>query len=136
MIRGLQKLAILSLTGGVVILLLCSCPAPNYMDLLTGGDVKFWDFGKHSTILVSFNKKTQRIRYYDDHLNIYNINENDSLSQGLFFKIEGDTIFTSWIVRQDTMPIDYVRIRSISKRKMCLNDYFPIYLFHHPLQKK
>lgn len=135
-IMSTRKHANLSLMVGYAILLLSSCHAQNYMDLLTGGDVKYWDFGKGSTMLVSFDKKTQRIRYYDDHLKIYNINESDSLSQGKFFKLEGDTIYTSWIVRQDTISIKNIKIISISKRKLHLNSWGSLYLFHHPLRKK
>lgn len=136
LIMSIRKHANLSLMVGYAILLLSSCHAQNYMDLLTGGDVKYWDFGKGSTMLVSFDKKTQRIRYYDDHLKIYNINESDSLSQGKFFKLEGDTIYTSWIVRQDTICVETLDIISISKRKLHLKSWGSLYLYCHHLPKK
>lgn len=63
-----------------------SCGSESYLDLLTGGSIRYWQYKEHKDSYVSFDKRTQRRLLYDANLKIFYIN----LSKGQYFKIEAN----------------------------------------------
>lgn len=119
-------------------LLSVSCQQQSYTDLLTGGDVKCWKYVKY-TSYITFNKKTQRALEYDENLKVSYMNAQDWISKGQFFRIKGNTIFRSWILDQDTFPVDTITIVSISSKRLALRFYKDggvVELIHYPMKKK
>lgn len=104
----------------IFILTLFSCHPPSYMDLLTGGDVKYWSVGEPLRYYRSFNQNTHRVLDYDEDFKVSYMNGMDYLSRGQFFKIEGNKILRSWAIRCDTFPIDTFIIVCISKKRLVL----------------
>lgn len=115
-----HKHIVIALMMGAICWLALSCQNQTYMDMLTNGDIKYWNFGKGSTMYMSFNKNTKRLLYLDNKFERYYLSDKDSISQGQLFKTEGDIIVTSWVVGNDTLPLDSIEIVSISKRKLVL----------------
>lgn len=96
-----------------------SCKSDSYLDLLTGGSIRYWQLPERR-FYFSFDKRTQRRLEYDTALNISYYNGLDLLSRGQCFKIVGNRVFLSWAVDGDTIPIDTFDILKINNRKLFL----------------
>ncbi len=121
-VYGIQKnnLHIIILISFIMMLInICaSCRQAYNISTLTNDSIKYWKYGKYSSYYMSFNKNSQRVLLYDDEFNIQYLNGFDLLAGGQFFKLCGNKIIRSWAFRGDTVPIDTIKIVSLSKRKM------------------
>lgn len=111
------------LFAAIFILSIFSCQSSSYMDLLTGGDVKYWSVGEPLRYYRSFSQNTHRVLDYDEDFKVSYMNGMDYLSRGQFFKIEGNKILRSWAIRRDTFPVDTFIIVYISKKRLVLFKY-------------
>lgn len=100
-------------------LLSISCQQQSYGYYLTGNDEKCWKFVNAPSYLV-FNKKTERVLEYDENFKATYINAQDWISKGQYFRIKGNAIYRSWVLGQDTVPVDTVTIISISSKRLAL----------------
>lgn len=128
-----------NLFASVFVLLFFSCHSQSYIDLLTGGGIKYWSFCGNYTSYLSFNKQTHRIFYYADDLEVSYSNGAEYLAKGKYFRIEGDEIFRSWALTKDTIPIDTIRIVAISRKYLVLHmrpSSYPVTLRHYPNPQK
>lgn len=121
-------------------LLSVSCQQKPYLELLTGGDMKYWKFPEYP-LYLTFNKKTQRMLYYDENFKESYMNVQDFISKGQFFRIKGDTIFRSWVfdTYHDTIPVDTLMIVSISSKRLVLRfckDCGGVKLIHYSPKKR
>ena len=102
-------------------LLSVSCQQKLYLELLTGGDMKFWKSVEYSWY-ITFNKKTQRMLYYDENFKESYMNVQDFISKGQFFRIKGDTIFGSWVFDKYhyTIPVETLKRVPISSKRLAV----------------
>lgn len=104
----------------ILLHLLVSCTSNSYIDLLTGGNISYWQYIKHKDYYMSFNKKTRRILEYDANLKVDYDNALDLLSNGRHFKISGNHVTTYWKVHGYKIPVDTFDILEINDHKMVL----------------
>lgn len=114
-----------------------SCSSESYLDLLTGGGKRYWQYKEHKDSYVSFDKITQRRLLHDENLKIFYINGLDYLSKGQYFKIEGNRVMISWVFRGDTIPLDTFKILKINNRKLVLQwtKSYPVTLIKYHRKK-
>ena len=51
--------------------LFVSCKSNSYLDLLTGGSIRYWQFLEHKDYYLSFEKQTRRVLDYEVNLKNY-----------------------------------------------------------------
>ena len=66
---------------------LVSCKSNSYIDLLTGGRIRYWQFLEHKDYYMSFEKQTRRILEYDANLNVKYGSCMEILSKGRVIKL-------------------------------------------------
>lgn len=120
--KGNKPLALKGyLFAAIFILSIFSCQSSSYMDLLTGGDVKYWGYGNPPMqYYLCFNKNTRRTLDYDENLKGAYRGGMDALGKGKFFKIEGNNIMRSWVTRYGTKPADTIKIVYLSKKRFVM----------------
>ena len=65
-----------------MVITLASCRTRSYLELLTGGKVRYW-LSPTKTFLMSFNKETRRCLYYTtEDFKIFYLNGLDVMSNG------------------------------------------------------
>lgn len=94
-----------------------SCNSESYLDLLTGGSIRYWQLPERR-FYFSFDKRKRRRVEYDTALNVNYYSGLDFLSKGQCFKLKGNRVFLSWKVRGYTIPIDTFDILEISNQKL------------------
>ena len=100
-----------------LLLVFVSCKSNSYLNLLTGGSIRYWQLPE-MRFYFSFDKRTHRRLEYDTLLNISYNNGLEVLSKGQCFKLKGNRVFLSWKVRGYTIPIDTFDILEISNQKL------------------
>lgn len=103
----------------ILLLSFVSCMSESYLDLLTGGSIRYWQL-QERRFYFSFDKRTQRRLEYDTALNVSYDNGLDLLSKGQYFRLVGNRVFLSWVVQGDTIPIDTFDILKINHHKLSL----------------
>ncbi len=109
-----------------LLLLLVSCKSNSYLDLLTGGSIRYWQYLKHKDYYMSFNKRTHRILEYDANLKVDYDNGLDLLSKGRHFKISGNRVTTCWKVHGYKIPVDTFDIIEVNDHKLVLKWTFGV----------
>ena len=75
---------------------LSSCKSNSYLDILTGGSIRFWQDYPDKDYYMSFDKRTRRIKTYDSNLKRIYGNCLEIGTKGMYFRISGTRVFTSW----------------------------------------
>ena len=75
---------------------LSSCKSNSYLDILTGGSIRYWQYLEHKDYYMSFDKRTRRIKTYDSNLKRIYGNCLEIGTKGMYFRISGTRVFTSW----------------------------------------
>lgn len=101
----------------ILLFLFVSCNSESYLDLLTGGSIRYWQLPERR-FYFSFDKRSRRRLEYDTLLNISYNNGLEVLSKGQYFKIHGNRVFLSWKARGYTIPIDTFDILEISNQNL------------------
>ncbi len=106
--------------------LFVSCKSNSYLDLLTGGRIRYWQFLEHKDYYMSFEKQTRRILEYDANLNVKYGSCMEILSKGRYFKISGNRITTYWKYKGYKTPADTFDILEINDHKLVLKWTFGV----------
>lgn len=104
----------------ILIFLLVSCRSNSYIDLLTGGSIRYWQFNEHKDYYMSFEKRTRRILDYEANFKIFYWNGLDLISKGRQFKISGNRVTTRWKVHGYKIPVDTFDILEINDHRFVL----------------
>ena len=75
---------------------LSSCKSNSYLDILTGGSIRFWQDYPDKDYYMSFDKRTRRIKTYDSNLKRIYGKCLEIGTKGMYFRISGTRVFTSW----------------------------------------
>ena len=100
--------------------LFVSCKSNSYLDLLTGGSIRYWQFLEHKDYYLSFEKQTRRVLDYEVNLKKLYWNGLDLISKGRHFKISGNRVTTSWKVHGYRIPVDTFDILEVNDQKLVL----------------
>ena len=100
-----------------LLLLFVSCNSESYLDLLTGGSIRYWQLPERG-FYFSFDKRKRRRVEYDTALNVNYYSGLDFLSKGQYFRLEGNRVFLSLVYNGDTVPVDTFDILKISNQKL------------------
>ena len=120
MVRNKKRKILLACLSCLMVITLASCRTRSYLELLTGGKVRYW-LSPTKTFLMSFNKETRRCLYYTtEDFKIFYLNGLDVMSNGEYFKIIHDKVYRSWIIHGDTIPTDSFQIKSISNNELVI----------------
>ena len=104
----------------ILVLFFVSCKSESYLDLLTGGSIRYWQYLEHKDYYMSFEKRTRRVLDCDANLKADYLNGLDLLSKGRHFKISGNRVTTWWKVHGYKIPVDTFDILEIDDHKMVL----------------
>lgn len=100
--------------------LFVSCKSNSYIDLLTGGSIRYWQFLEHKDYYLSFEKQTRRVLDYEVNLKKLYWNGLDLISKGRHFKISGNRVTTCWKVHGYRIPVDTFDILEVNDQKLVL----------------
>ena len=100
--------------------LFVSCKSNSYLDLLTGGSIRYWQFLEHKDYYLSFEKQTRRVLDYEVNLKKLYWNGLDLISKGRHFKISGNRVTTYWKVHGYRIPVDTFDILEVNDQKLVL----------------
>ncbi len=106
--------------------LFVSCKSNSYLDLLTGGSIRYWQFLEHKDYYTSFEKRTRRILEYDKNLKVVYDNGREFLSKGRIFKISGNRVTTYLKVLGHKTPADTFDIMEANDHKLVLKWTFGV----------
>ncbi len=101
----------------ILSLLIVSCKSESYLDLLTGGSIRYWQLPERR-FYFSFDKRTRRRVEYDKALNVSYDNGLAYLSKGEYFRIVGNRVFLSLVYDGDTVTVDTFDILKINNQKL------------------
>lgn len=101
-------------------LLFVSCKSNSYIDLLTGGSIRYWQYLEHKDYYLSFNKRTRRVLEYDANLKVDYWNALELISKGRHFKISGNRVTMWWKVHGYKIPVDTFDILEVNDHKLVL----------------
>lgn len=101
----------------ILSLLIVSCKSESYLDLLTGGSIRYWQLPERR-FYFSFDKRTRRRMEYDKALNVSYDNGLAYLSKGEYFRIVGNRVFLSLVYDGDTVTVDTFDILKINNQKL------------------
>ena len=104
----------------IFLLLFVSCKSNSYIDLLTGGSIRYWQFLEHKDYYLSFEKQTRRVLDYEVNLKKLYWNGLDLISKGRHFKISGNRVTTCWKVHGYRIPVDTFDILEVNDQKLVL----------------
>ncbi len=110
----------------ILLLLLVSCKSNSYLDLLTGKNIRYWQFLQHKDSYMSFEKRTRRILEYDANLKVDYGTSLELISKGRYFKISGNRITTYWKYKGYKTPADTFDILEINDHKLVLKWTFGV----------
>lgn len=100
----------------VFVLAIYSCKSVSYIDMLTGGSVRYWQNTKYKDNFISFDKEDMKTADYEGNyllpLNVY-----DAVN-GTDFKVEGNSIVRYW--KKIPAVVDTIKIVKLTNRKMVL----------------
>lgn len=105
---------------------LVSCKSNSYIDLLTGGRIRYWQFLEHKDYYMSFEKRTRRILEYDANLKVKYGSCMEILSKGRYFKISGNRITTYWKYKGYKTPADTFDILEANDQELVLKWTFGV----------
>ena len=100
--------------------LFVSCKSNSYLDLLTGGSIRYWQFLEHKDYYLSFEKQTRRVLDYEVNLKKLYWNGLDLISKGRHFKISGNRVTTCWKVHGYRIAVDTFDILEVNDQKLVL----------------
>lgn len=103
-----------------LLLLFMSCKSNSYLDLLTGGSIRYWQYLEHKDCYMSFEKRTHRILEYDANFKVKYGSCMELLSKGGYFKISDNRITTYWKYKGYKVPADTFDVLKINDYKMVL----------------
>ena len=104
----------------ILLLLLVSCKSNSYIDLLTGGSIRYWQYLEHKDYYMSFDKRTHRILRNGTNLKVYYLGPLELMSKGRHFKITGNRVTTCWKVHGYRIPVDTFDILEVTDHKLVL----------------
>lgn len=104
----------------ILILLFVSCKSNSYLDFLTGGKIRYWQYLEYKDHYMSFERRTRRILRYDANLKVYYLGGLELISRGRQFKISGNRVTTRWKVHGYKIPVDTFDILEINDHKLVL----------------
>ena len=99
---------------------LSSCKSNSYIDLLTGKNIRYWQFLRHKDSYMSFEKRTRRILEYDANLKVDYGTSLELISKGRYFRISGNRVTTHWKVHGYKIPVDTFDILEVTDHKLVL----------------
>lgn len=103
-----------------------SCKSNSYLDLLTGGNIRYWQFLEHKDSYMSFDKRTRRLLEYGANLKVDYWNGLDIISKGRYFRISGNRVTTCWKVHGYKVPMDTFDILEANEQKLVLKWTFGV----------
>lgn len=104
----------------ILVLFFVSCKSESYLDLLTGGSIRYWQFVRHEDSYMSFEKRTRRVLDYETNLKIFYWNGLDMISKGRHFRISGNRVTTYWKVQGYKIPVDTFDILKLNDHELVL----------------
>ena len=104
----------------ILSLFLVSCKSNSYIDLLTGGSIRYWQYLEHKYYYMSFDKQTHRILRNGANLKVYYLGPLELMSKGRHFKITGNRVTTCWKVHGYKIPVDTFDILEVNDQKLVL----------------
>lgn len=104
----------------IFLLLFVSCKSNSYIDLLTGGSIRYWQYLEHKDYYMSFDKRTHRILRNGTNLKVYYLGPLELMSKGRHFKITGNRVTTCWKVHGYRIPVDTFDILEVNDQKLVL----------------
>lgn len=110
----------------ILLLLLVSCKSNSYLDLLTGKNIRYWQFLQYKDSYMSFEKRTRRILEYDANLKVDYGTSLELISKGRYFRISGNRITTYWKYKGYKTPADTFDILEINDHKLVLKWTFGV----------
>ena len=105
---------------------LSSCKSNSYIDLLTGGSIRYWQFLRYKDNYMSFEKRTRRILEYNANLKVDYSGPLELLSKGRYFKISGNRITTYWKYKVYKIPVDTFDILEANDQELVLKWTFGV----------
>ena len=99
---------------------LSSCKSNSYIDLLTGGSIRYWQYLEHKDCYMSFDKRTRKILEYDANLKVYYLGPLELMSKGKHFKVSGNRVTTCWKVHGYKIPVDTFDILEVNDHRFVL----------------
>lgn len=104
----------------ILLLLFVSCKSNSYLDLLTGGSIRYWQYLEHKDCYMSFDKRTRKILEYDANLKVYYLGPLELMSKGKHFKVSGNRVTTCWKVHGYKIPVDTFDILEVNDHRFVL----------------
>lgn len=122
----------------ILLLLFVSCKSNSYLDLLTGGSIRYWQYLEHKDYYMSFEKRTRRILRNNANLKVYYLGSLELISKGRHFRISGNRVTTYWKVHGYKIPVDTFYILEISDHRFVLKypDGDPVTLIRYNKNEK
>lgn len=104
----------------ILLLFFVSCKSNSYLDLLTGGSIRYWQYIEYKDSYMSFDKRTHRIFRNGANLKVYYLGPLELMSKGRHFKISGNRVTTYWKVHGYKIPVDTFDILEVNDQKLVL----------------
>lgn len=104
----------------ILLIFFVSCKSNSYIDLLTGGSIRYWQYLEHKDYYMSFDKQTHRILRNGANLKVYYLGPLELMSKGRHFKISGNRVTTYWKVHGYKIPVDTFDILEVNDHKLVL----------------